>query len=292
MAVPSTSSSSFPVTSMTSIKLDGSNYPAWSRSVQFCLCGQGKLSFITLDPPNPKDSSYDKWSQEDAQLQPLLCQSMDSKIASHMLFLNTFHTDWQRAETLYSGTNNLTRICDVYTDLFSAKRGERSVSEYYSDFVSLCEQIDIYHPPSTDLAELAKQKSEIRVVRFLDGLGRYFLPIRQQILGLGTLPDMDEVFSRVQQALSVDTQGDIIGEQPLPFSLVTVEALAVAVVAVVVEVMVGVLAMIQGEAVPMVVVEPVSVPIVIWRVILLISVMIYIQSCDLLELHIMFQGHL
>ncbi|XP_077242291.1 uncharacterized protein LOC143882748 [Tasmannia lanceolata] len=138
---------------------------------------------------------------------------MEPKIAGHMLFLPTSRAVWLRAETLYSGTNNLTRICDVYIGFFSAKRGERSVSEYYSDFVGLCEQIDIYHPPSTDLAVLAQQKNELRVVRFLDGLSRDFLPIRQQILGRGTLPDMDAVFSRVQRALRVEDHGDTIGEQ-------------------------------------------------------------------------------
>ncbi|XP_077223441.1 uncharacterized protein LOC143857053 [Tasmannia lanceolata] len=181
MAVPSTSSTvsgSFPVTSMSSIKLDKSNYPAWSRSVQLYLRGQGKLTFITSDPPNPKESSYDKWSQEDALLQSLLCQSMEPKIATHMLFLDTSRAVWLRAETLYSGTNNLTRICDVYTDFFTVKRGERSVSEYYSDFVGLFEQLDIYHPPSTYLAVLAKQKNELRVTHFLDGLGREFLSLR------------------------------------------------------------------------------------------------------------------
>ncbi|XP_077248254.1 uncharacterized protein LOC143887899 [Tasmannia lanceolata] len=79
--------------------------------------------------------------------------------------------------------------------------------------MTLCEQLDIYHPPSTDLAVLVKQKNELRVTRLLDGLGREFLPLRQQILGLGTLLDMDEVFSCVQRALRVDTHGDSIGEQ-------------------------------------------------------------------------------
>ncbi|XP_077225933.1 uncharacterized protein LOC143859136 [Tasmannia lanceolata] len=47
----------------------------------------------------------------------------------------------------------------------------------------------------------------------LDGLGHEFLLILQQILGLSTLPDLDEVFSRVQQALSVDAPSDTIVEQ-------------------------------------------------------------------------------
>ncbi|XP_077237215.1 uncharacterized protein LOC143878886 [Tasmannia lanceolata] len=216
MALPSASSSgSFPVsvTSMTSIKLDGANYPAWSRSVHLYLRGQGKLRFITIDPPDPKDAGYDKWSQEDAQLQSLLCQSMEPKIASHMLFLDTSRAVWLRTETLYSGSNNLTLITDVYIDFFRISRGDKTVAEYYSDFVGLCEQIDIYHPPSTDLKVLAQQKNELRIIRFLDGLGPEFVPLRQQILGLGTLPSLDEIFSLVQRALRLDPAISVAGDQ-------------------------------------------------------------------------------
>ncbi|XP_077249267.1 uncharacterized protein LOC143888733 [Tasmannia lanceolata] len=199
MALASASSSgSFPVsvTSMASIKLDGANYPAWSRSVHLYLQGQGKLRFITTDPPDPKDAGYDKWSKDDAQLQSLLYQSMEPKIASHMLFLN-----------------NLTRITDVYSDFFRISRGDKTVAEYYSDFVRLCEQIDIYHPPSTDLKVLAQQKNELRTTRFLDGLGPEFVPLRQQILGLGTLPSLDEIFSRVQCTLRLDPTISVAGDQ-------------------------------------------------------------------------------
>ncbi|XP_077237369.1 uncharacterized protein LOC143879056 [Tasmannia lanceolata] len=65
----------------------------------------------------------------------------------------------------------------------------------------------LYYPPSTALAKLAKQKNEIHVARFLDGLGPDFLPIRQQILGLGTLPDMDESALAVQSSCSRGTGG-------------------------------------------------------------------------------------
>ncbi|XP_077228362.1 uncharacterized protein LOC143861311 [Tasmannia lanceolata] len=138
---------------------------------------------------------------------------MEPKIASHMLFLDTSRAVWLRAETLYSGSNNLTRITDVYSDFFRISRGDKTVAEYYSDFVGLCEQIHIYHPPSTDLTVLAQQKNELRTTRFLDGLRPEFVPLRQQILRLGTLPSLNEIFSRVQRALRIDTAISVAGDQ-------------------------------------------------------------------------------
>ncbi|XP_077222215.1 uncharacterized protein LOC143856063 [Tasmannia lanceolata] len=132
---------------------------------------KGKLRFITTDPPDPKDAGYDKWSQKDAQLQSLLCQSMEPKIASHMLFLDKSRAVWLRAETLIPAAT-ISRGLLMFT---------------VTSFVS---------------------RVEIRL-----SLRPEFVPLRQQILGLGTLPSLDEIFSRFQRALRLDLAISVAGDQ-------------------------------------------------------------------------------
>ncbi|XP_077246088.1 uncharacterized protein LOC143885943 [Tasmannia lanceolata] len=140
-----------PMILMTSIKRNGANYPAWSHSVQIYLHAQGTSTYLTKDPLSLERKEYAQWCQDDAHIQTFLFHSIEPEIGKHMMFLDTARDVWLHAETLYSGENNLTRICDTYSTLLRLQCGDRSVSKYYFEFFHLCEQLDAYQPSSTDL---------------------------------------------------------------------------------------------------------------------------------------------
>ncbi|XP_077215857.1 uncharacterized protein LOC143850500 [Tasmannia lanceolata] len=173
---------SFP--QITSERLNGSNYLSWSLAVETYLLARGKVFLIEQDPPSPVDPTYDRWRQDDALIRSLLWQSI-----------------WDHAALIYSGVDNLTRLSSTYFEWIRLHRGDASLSDHYSRFISLCQQLDTYMPLTTDLAVLTRQRDQFRAVHFLESLGPEFLPFRQQLLGSGSLPSISEIYSCAQQCL-------------------------------------------------------------------------------------------
>ena len=48
----------------TSIKLNGKNYQLWSQAFETFIGAHRKTSYLTVDPPETKDSTYDDWFAE------------------------------------------------------------------------------------------------------------------------------------------------------------------------------------------------------------------------------------
>ncbi|XP_077247732.1 uncharacterized protein LOC143887535 [Tasmannia lanceolata] len=205
---PSTSSSYKgahiePPLQMTSIRLDGNNYPAWKRAVRIYLLGRGKVRFLEQSPPNVKDPTYAKWEQEDAVIRSFLQGCMDSQLAANVMYLDSSKEVWDQARILYSGADNITRMCDLLSDWFKFQRGDTSTIDHYNSYISLCQQLDTLMPFTVDPIVLAERQEKLRVVRYLDSLGTDYLQMRQQIYNSGSLPSLSEAFCRVQHMRTV-----------------------------------------------------------------------------------------
>ncbi|XP_056168703.1 uncharacterized protein LOC130138508 [Syzygium oleosum] len=181
---------------LTSVKLDGTNYPSWSMAVETYLLATKQLSYLTSSPPTDK-TKEDDWRSGDAAIRTLLWNTMDSKISPQFMQCTSAKAIWDKCALMFSGRDNMTRVCDVWEELFDLRIGDMSASDYYSRFTTLCEKLDTYLPTTDDIRELAKRQQDMRVVLFLRGLGPTHSSLRQQIISQGTLPSVDEVFSRV-----------------------------------------------------------------------------------------------
>ncbi|XP_077217898.1 uncharacterized protein LOC143852403 [Tasmannia lanceolata] len=186
---------------MTTVKLDGSNYMNWKVEVEVYLIAKRKVYTIRRDPPAALDPTYEQWETDDAHIRSLLWQSMIPQISGTMMQLPTAKRIWDHTAVMFSGVGNLSRISATYSEWMHLRRGDTPLSTYYGQFVSHCQQLDIFLPLTTDLAVVARQRDQLRVVQFLDTLGPEFIFFRQQIYGSGTMPSLDEVYQRAQQYL-------------------------------------------------------------------------------------------
>ncbi|KAL3721973.1 hypothetical protein ACJRO7_034335 [Eucalyptus globulus] len=98
----------------------------------------------------------------------------------------------------------MTRVCDTWEALFDLQRGDQSLSKYYVRFTTLCRQLDTYLPASNDPNVLVKRQEDLRVILFLKALGPEYSSLRQQITSEGSLPTVDEVFSRALRSTPTD----------------------------------------------------------------------------------------
>ncbi|XP_039158784.1 uncharacterized protein LOC120288727 [Eucalyptus grandis] len=199
----STSSTGLTHFQLTSVKLDGTNYPSWSKAVQVYLTATRQHDYLTSTLPSDK-SKVDDWIAGDAMIRTLLWNSMDPKISPHFIQCNSAKEVWDKCALFYSGQNNMTRVCDTWEALFDLQRGDQSLSEYYARFTTLCRQLDTYLPASNDPNVLVKGQEDLRVILFLKALGPDYSSLHQQIMSESSLPTVDEVFSRALRSTPTD----------------------------------------------------------------------------------------
>ena len=130
--------------SITSIRLNGSNYAQWAQSVEVFLLGRTKFDYMIKEPLVPTDPKFANWRAEDAQIRRSLWNSMESKISCSLVFLPTAKLVSEQAKELYSGVNNLKWIYDFHQNYFSLSLSDMSLEDYYNKFKGVCEELNIY----------------------------------------------------------------------------------------------------------------------------------------------------
>ena len=93
------------------------------------LRASGESSYITNDPPTDPDSA---WSQHDAHIMTLLWNSLEPDIFNNVACQETSKAVWDTLRELYSSDQNISRVFQIYQNIFSLQQGDRSVDEYFS----------------------------------------------------------------------------------------------------------------------------------------------------------------
>jgi hypothetical protein len=77
-----------PTLQITTVKLDGLNYLAWSQSALLSIKSRGKIGFLNgkIQEPQPNDPAYDKWEAENSTVMSWLLHSMQPKISQGTYF--------------------------------------------------------------------------------------------------------------------------------------------------------------------------------------------------------------
>uniref|UniRef100_A0A2N9EUP8 Integrase catalytic domain-containing protein n=1 Tax=Fagus sylvatica TaxID=28930 RepID=A0A2N9EUP8_FAGSY len=143
-------------------KLKGSNYLQWSRAVRVFLTGCGKESYLTTTKPVDA-TKIPQWLKEDAQIMTWLWNSLEPDVFNNVSYLESSKDIWDTLHLMYSSEENITRIHELYQDMFSLQQGDRSIEEYFS----LLQDLD---------------------------------PIRSQILSGKDIPTVSETYARVRRA--------------------------------------------------------------------------------------------
>ncbi|XP_039139827.1 uncharacterized protein LOC120277136 [Dioscorea cayenensis subsp. rotundata] len=190
----------------TSQKLDGRNYVFWAQSFEQFLMAHKKSSYLTADPPDSKDAKYADWLAEDAAVRSWLTGSMEPDIARSVVMLTTAKAIWEMCRLTYGNENNISRVFELYEQLFTARQGDRTAPQFFTHIRSLLDELDIYQPLVLDLATLRRYRNEVAVIAYLSGL-----PVEMQnqvkgsILSSERMPDLAVVYARVLRLSSTST---------------------------------------------------------------------------------------
>ncbi|KAM2367604.1 hypothetical protein ACFXTH_045259 [Malus domestica] len=189
----------------STVKLNGSNYPLWSKVLEMHIVGRGKKGFVTGSIKEPKDDSaeYEAWETGNAIVKWWLINSMDHTIMGFFIHLHIAREVWEEVARTYSDGSDISQIYELKVKSFRFRQERKPISVYYADLKTVWQELDQMRPIKMECAgNLKTLREEIqldRVYAFLAGLDDIFDKVRSDILRSQPLPSVEEVFFIVRR---------------------------------------------------------------------------------------------
>uniref|UniRef100_A0A7N2MV26 Retrotransposon Copia-like N-terminal domain-containing protein n=1 Tax=Quercus lobata TaxID=97700 RepID=A0A7N2MV26_QUELO len=155
------------------------NYQSWSRAMVLALTAKKKIGFV-----NGKIEKLE----------------VDSPFG--IMYCETAREMWLELQRVFSQGNG-PKIYNLQQEISQITQSQLSVTEYYSKFKKLWDQLLHYEPlpactcGAMKILSIAHEKSH--VMRFLMGLNENFEIVRSHILMLEPFPSMSKVYSLILQ---------------------------------------------------------------------------------------------
>uniref|UniRef100_A0A2N9G3F2 Reverse transcriptase Ty1/copia-type domain-containing protein n=1 Tax=Fagus sylvatica TaxID=28930 RepID=A0A2N9G3F2_FAGSY len=191
---------------MTSNKLDGTNYSAWSQFVELYVTGKGKLGYLTGEKIKPaiSDPSFSTWVEEKrAMLMSWLLNSMTPDINASFLRLPTAHDIWDAVAQTYFTGNDASQIYELRRKAHETRQQGKSLASYFSALQTIWQELDFLNPydmeSAKDTATLKTRIENERVYDFLAGLDPGFDQIRVQVLAQDPTPNLRSTYAFVRR---------------------------------------------------------------------------------------------
>jgi hypothetical protein len=190
---------------MTSNKLDGKNYSAWSQFVHLYVTGKRKLGYLTREKIKPtiNDPSFSTWVEKNAMLMLWLLNSMTLDINASFLRLPTAHDIWDVVAQTYFTGNDASQIHELRCKAHETRQQGKSLASYFSAPQTIWQKLDFLNPydmeSAKDTATLKKRIENERVYDFLAGLNPRFDQIRVQVLAQDPTPNLRSTYAFVRR---------------------------------------------------------------------------------------------
>jgi len=213
--------SDHPSLMLVPIKLNGINYPSWSKSMIHALTAKNKLSFIdgSIEPPSKIDqpTEYALWNQCNSMILSWLAHLVEPDLAKGVIHAKTAHQVWQDLKDQFS-QKNAPAIYHIQKSLASLSQGNMNISSYFTKLKGLWDELDTFRtfPTCNQIKAHTDQIEEDRVMQFLMGLNDIYNVVRSNILMMSPLPNVRQAYSLVIQE---ETQRQMTSESTESFSI-------------------------------------------------------------------------
>ncbi|KAF5783775.1 putative transcription factor interactor and regulator CCHC(Zn) family [Helianthus annuus] len=193
-----------------SLKLNSQNYALWSRMIRVAIGGKSKhlLSHLTGDPkpPEPNDTQYEQWEQDDLVVFSWLIQNIEPALASNLTEFPTAKTLWDALVTTYSSGKDKLQTFDLHVKSNGIKQNGSPLEDFWIIMQGVWGEIERRDPnPMTCAADIAtynKLRSEQKLFQFLNALDRQYDPIKREILRWDPLPSAEGAYAAVRKEMA------------------------------------------------------------------------------------------
>ncbi|CAA0834953.1 Unknown protein [Striga hermonthica] len=183
---------------ITDVKLNGSNFLGWSKTIIVHLRSIDKDDHLDSGPPTD-DVKYDTnraWLRDDAKLLVQIRNSIEPDILSLVNHCEFVKELMDYLTFLYSGRTNISRIYSVCKSFHRGEQQDKNATAYVMEFNKVYEELNSLLPLSNDVKAMQKQREQISVMSFLTGLRPEFDGFKNQLLSESAIPSLQETFSR------------------------------------------------------------------------------------------------
>ncbi|KAI5398302.1 hypothetical protein KIW84_063908 [Lathyrus oleraceus] len=164
-----------------------------------------KIDFLTraLAELAKGDPRYKQWKSENSLIIVWLVSSMETGIGKPYMFLPSAKDVWEAVKETYSDIQNSFQIFGLKSKLWHAKQGDRSVTAYYNELLTLWQELDLCYDDNWRCTEdnvlFLKRQENDRVFMFFAGLNKDLDEVRGRVLGKVPLPTLREIFAKIRR---------------------------------------------------------------------------------------------
>ncbi|KAH7557120.1 hypothetical protein JRO89_XS11G0050600 [Xanthoceras sorbifolium] len=153
-------------------KLNGANYPSWSKSMILALTAKNKIVTHSVEPDLAKGVVHAKMARQ----------------------------VWEDFKDQFS-QKNAPAIYQIQKSLATLSQGTMTISAYFTKLKSVWDELDTYCPISAcnQMKAHIEQREEDRMMQFLMGLNDTYNVVRSNILMITPLPNDRQAYSLVNQ---------------------------------------------------------------------------------------------
>ncbi|XP_021802635.1 uncharacterized protein LOC110746704 [Prunus avium] len=216
-------SSDHPGHMLVPTKLNGANYPPWSKSKIHALTAKNKIGFVngSIKPPSETENptKYAFWNQCNSMILSWFAHSVEPDLAKGVVHTKTAHQVWEDFKDQFSQKNAPT-IYQIQKSIASLTQGTMTVSAYFTKLKGLWDELETYRTPLTcnEMKAHNKEREEDKMMQFLMGLNDTFSGVRSSILMITPLPKVRQAYSLVIQD---ETQRQMTSGTTENFSIAT-----------------------------------------------------------------------
>ncbi|CAL1387485.1 unnamed protein product [Linum trigynum] len=170
------------------VRFNGKNFALWEFQFRIYVQGRRLRGILDGSIPEPAADASAKvkedWAVNNASVMSILLSSMDPGISLSLRGFSTAADMWRHLSALYSKAS-ASRKFDVELDLANLKQGDRDVSTYYQDEMTLWTEHDLLLTslvPTAASTDVIHERAASRVMRFLMNLCAEFEGIRASLL--------------------------------------------------------------------------------------------------------------
>ncbi|CAL8178293.1 unnamed protein product [Prunus armeniaca] len=125
------------------VKLNGSNYPLWSKVLEIHIAGRGRKGFVIGSTKEPAENSdgYETWEIGNAIIKGWLINSMEPAIMGFFIHLRTAKEVWEEVARTYYDGSDISQIYELKVKSFTLCQEGRPYR-----LQGRTSSKDIYHP--------------------------------------------------------------------------------------------------------------------------------------------------
>ncbi|XP_042039539.1 uncharacterized protein LOC121785221 [Salvia splendens] len=184
-------------------KLNGKNYPLWSRLIKVKIGGRGAYSYIRNDPPEPGSKGFDEWEENDLVVFSWIVDNIENDIVADFAHHLTAKALWDSLAVTFENKADKYLIYDLEEKAINIKQGNLDLETYYRRIHGLWINIDRSQKQPISccdkgISQFRTHSNEKRLIKFLTGLNQKYDSIRRDILKEEPTPSVEAAYGWVK----------------------------------------------------------------------------------------------